>query len=367
VELNHMLRDLAEAPAPPTTVDITRARLAGRRTVRRRRFAAVGSAVTVVMAIALVLNLVLAAGPSAPPPPGGPTGPTPTAASLFPTAFDPMVRFAEAGGLPPYSLNVTTLTSRNWISIVATYQRTGSPTPAFVNLVAVPVGWGVDADTATSSPGSSCGCRSYAVPVAAMPLGDQAPPVNGHPAAWVSVNGGKGLGLRWEYVPGAYAIAFEQDYPTAGVRPMLQYVAESASFGVNQRVTLPFSTTAIPAGLTPRGTLVSQGANARWSAEVQYGATDQRPAGGAWPVDILAWEWSAHDSNIFGDPTTTVDGHPAVVSDVAGGGSSLILYNVDGVNLKLVTNSAATTQSLDGGLLGLYRSLRIQANPAAWT
>jgi len=43
------------------------------------------------------------------------------------------------------------------------------------------------------------------------------------------------------------------------------------------------------------------------------------------------------------------------------------LYNVDGVTVGLESHSAATTASLDCGLVGLYRSMRIHANPTDWT
>jgi len=48
------------------------------------------------------------------------------------------------------------------------------------------------------------------------------------------------------------------------------------------------------------------------------------------------------------------------------GGSGLQLFNVNGIYLELLTHSAATTTQLQGGLVGLFRSLDLNPDPATW-
>jgi hypothetical protein len=59
-----LLDELAESPAPPSTVDIAQATAAGRRTIRIRRMLTAGTA-----AIAGVLGVVVAGGTHAAPQP----------------------------------------------------------------------------------------------------------------------------------------------------------------------------------------------------------------------------------------------------------------------------------------------------------
>jgi hypothetical protein len=72
------------------------------------------------------------------------------------------------------------------------------------------------------------------------------------------------------------------------------------------------------------------------------------------------------DGAVIGDPTTTVDGYPARTSGLLDGGSGLQLYNVNGVYLEMSTHSAATTATLPGGLVGLFRGMEIYPNPDDW-
>src|SRR5262245_5185491 len=104
MELSTMLHDLAESPAPPTTVDIARATRAGRRTVRLRHGLAAGSAALAVAVLAGTIAVVGGGGGTAlPPPPAATATPEPTARPLpaaAPAAFDPMVQYADVRSVP---------------------------------------------------------------------------------------------------------------------------------------------------------------------------------------------------------------------------------------------------------------------------
>jgi hypothetical protein len=104
-----------------------------------------------------------------------------------------------------------------------------------------------------------------------------------------------------------------------------------------------------------------------WVAQVDYGV-DQKLPTGDWPLTILAIASTREtgDGAVLGDPTTSVDGHPARTTPMLDGGSGLQLFNVNGIYLELATHSAATTAQLQGGLVGLFRSLDLNPDPATW-
>src|SRR5258706_8129801 len=150
-----LLHDLAETPAPPSTVDIRRAAAAGRRTVRVRRFVTGGSAALAVAALVGVVGVVLSGGPEAAPGPA-PVGsasetPPPDRAipEQAPAAFDPMVQYAELVWVPNGSLGTRVTVARDWLSVSTEYP--GLPTgpgndaaPADVTLLVAAAGHGVD-------------------------------------------------------------------------------------------------------------------------------------------------------------------------------------------------------------------------------
>ncbi len=354
-----LLHDLAESSAPPTTVDIRRAAAAGRRTVRLRRVLTGGSAALAVAAVAGVIGVVISGGAGVAPGPA-PVGsvsetppPAPRMPEQAPTAFDPMVRYAELGWVPDGATDVGFTVTRDALSLDVVYPVDGKD-PGSVSVVIVTAGHGVD-------PARS---DNFAVPAESMPAGLEAEPVNGRPAQWSSELG-EALVLRWEYAPGTWAVVVVRN--VEDMKDVARKVATDVRFGVDLKVRLPFSTAALPASLPPTLVRVSQSADsAHWGATVEYG--QERTTHGDWPLTITAIKSDAEagDGAVIGDPNTTVDGHPARTITGLDGGSALQLFNVNGVYLEMLTHSQQATAQLSSGLVGLFRSMEIYRDPANW-
>jgi hypothetical protein len=354
-----LLRDLADSPAPPSTVDVRRAAATGRRRLRVRRMVASGSAILGVAAVVVGLTHVLgstapAAGPSLPLPGAEPsTGATSE-------EFDPLVQYAEFGWVPDGSTGTGISAGRDWLLVSAYYPglaTSGDDESALagVYLMLVTAGHGIDVTQYTD----------FAVDPAQAAAGVATDPVNGRPAEWVDVPGSAEV-LRWEYAPGAWAaVRVDRNLPGVDAREVARQVAESVRYGVDRPVKLPFATTGVPAQLPVAEVEVNQYADG-WSARVSYGA--QRTSYGDWPLDILtlASDRETGDDAVLGDPNTTVDGHPARTSELQDGGSGLQVFNVDGVYVEILTHSAETTGLLPDGLVGLFRATTFFADPADW-
>ncbi len=358
--VNTLLHDLAESPAPPSTVDISRAAANGRRTVRLHRVLTGGSAALAVAAVVGILSVVISGGAGvAPGPapvgsasesPAPPDRPMPEAA---PTAFDPMVRYAELGWVPEGATDIGFTAARDWLSLDVMYPVNGKD-PGYVSVVIVTAGHGVD----------PARYSDFAVPVASMPPGLETQPVNDRPA-WLSNELGEAHVLRWEYAPGAWAVVVVRN--VEDMKDVARQVATKVRFGVDTPVRLPWHTTALPASFPVRHVQVHQSTDgAHWSATVQYG--QERTTYGDWPLNITAMKSDAEtgDGAVIGDPNTTVDGHPARTANGLDGGTGLQLYNVNGVYLEMLTHSQQATAQLSSGLVGLFRSMEIYPDPANW-
>src|SRR6185369_10166685 len=148
--VHNLLTAVAGTPPPPTTVDIRRAAAQGRRRVRLRWIGASSSSAVVVAAGAVVASLVLGAGSSALRYQLGTTNQPNPAASLAmpataPTAFNPMVQYAEPGWMPDGAVGQGMSVGREHLVVSADYQ--GPPNkpgndhaPATVSLTVVTAG-----------------------------------------------------------------------------------------------------------------------------------------------------------------------------------------------------------------------------------
>ncbi len=78
-------------------------------------------------------------------------------------------------------------------------------------------------------------------------------------------------------------------------------------------------------------------------------------------LTILAFTSTAQtgDDSVIGNPSTTVDGHPARTSTGLDGGSGLQSFNVNGVYVELMTHSPAATSQLAADLVGLLGSMKV--------
>jgi hypothetical protein len=364
MDVTTLLQDLAESPAPPTTVDIARAAATGRRRVQLRRVAVSAALVTVVVLLGVGTYVGGTTALPAPPAPAAPTSapprPMPTAA---PAAFDPLVQYAAFGWVPPGAQITDTSTSHHWMSVALRYAgapapegstATSQPDPGSVTLVVTAAGYGLNLEN-TIDP---------AVLPDAMRGGAAAEPVNGRRAETLMAYGYRPA-LRWEYAPGAWAAVLVADLPGQDPLETAHRVAADVRFDDAVPVTLPFRAAAPSAPLYPSVVHVSR-AGEHWGVQVDYG--DGQVHAQDPPLTILAVASTREtgDGAVIGDPTTTVDGHPARTAPLLDGGSALQLFNVNGVYLELTTHSATTTAQLPGGLVGLFRSLDLTPDPARW-
>ena len=114
-----MLRDLADAPAPPSSVDVRRATVTGRRRIRARRIIGGGSAAASVTAVVAVVGLLATGTPTR----SVPSGRMPAVA---PSHFDPFVQYAAFGWLPEGALGMDLGVNRDWLRLGAYYDSLGS-------------------------------------------------------------------------------------------------------------------------------------------------------------------------------------------------------------------------------------------------
>ena len=369
MDVNTLLRDLADSPAPPTTVDISRAATAGRRRLQVRRLVAASSAALVTVAVLLGIGTYVG-GTTALPTPPVPAESSPSSSprpmpGAAPAVFDPMVQYAAFGWVPPGAPITETETARDWMRLGLQYGpgpapegSTASPAgdPGSVTLIVSTAGHGVDIGQV----------GAFAVATDAMPAGTPAETVNGRRAERVMAFGYQPA-LRWEYAPGAWAVVLVANQPSLDPMATARRVAADIHFGVDTAVALPFHPSAIPPSLRPVEVRVSRGDGAHWGVQVNYGA-DKKLLSGDWPLTILAVASTREtgDGAVIGDPTTTVDGYPARNTPMLDGGAGLQLYNVKGVYLELATHSAATTAQVPGGMVGLFRSIDLNPDPATW-
>jgi hypothetical protein len=273
------------------------------------------------------------------------------------------VQYAAFGWVPPGAQITDTSTSHHWMSVALRYAgapasegstATSQPDPGSVTLVVTAAGYGLDLEN-TIDP---------AVLPDAMRGGAAAEPVNGRRAETLMAYGYRPA-LRWEYAPGAWAAVLVTDLPGQDPLETARRVAADVRFDAAVPVTLPFRAAAAPAPLYPSVVHVSR-AGGHWGVQVVYGDGQVHAQDPPLTILAIASTRETGDGAVIGDPTTIVDGHPARTTTLLDGGSGLQLFNVNGVYLELTTHSAATTAQLQGGLVGLFRSLDLNPDPATW-
>jgi hypothetical protein len=354
--VHSLLSDIAESPAPPSTMDITRAVAAGRRRVLVRRLAGSGAAALAVAAVLGLTAALMPGGLAAPgPDPAASTtpAPNPTMPVAAPAAFDPRVQYAQPGWLPPGEIQTGVGVDSEWLSVEAEY----------------PSGFGLErVALAVSAAGHSATDRvpflTYQVPPQGMAPSGPAEPVNGRPAQWLA----QGSLLQWEYAPGAFAAVEVLADSAEHERQVAVQVAQQVQFGVNQPVLLPFPTTVIPAQLPLGETEVYQRANGWWSVQVGFGPKTVIPEDGE--ATHALWLQLVYDpanpvTTITG-PNVTVNGLPARVQDYGDGHSDLVATNADGVSIVVFSGDPSTTALLPGGVVGIGEDMEILLDPADW-
>jgi hypothetical protein len=183
-----------------------------------------------------------------------------------------------------------------------------------------------------------------------------ASPVNGRPARWGSKPGR--VVLQWEYLPDAWAqieIGGLPDPEATAYR-----VAESVRFGADVRLSMPMRVRNLPGGLRPVEAVRSVSAS-RWNAQISYARPgDRQVPAGRWPVTVAAQS----EGELVGNPTTTIDGHPAHVWHESGG-QNVLQVDLDGPYV-LVLYDNAVAGLFPAGLEGLYQQVDLYPDPADW-
>lgn len=260
--LAQRLDELAEAPAPPSRVDIDGARIAGRRRVRLRR-AGVSGVATLVLASGLALTVLPRHG-SADQPAGA-------------ASADPLVTHASFGWLPGEILGVGYQVGAHGDVAVAR-GATGLNTP-YIWLSLYPAGHTPTLDR---------------FPTGAAQLSAPAQQVNGRTAYWVTedsadpTNRGDAY-LRWQLADGRWAELHAYNMKRADLTMTLHHVASTVTTG-EIPVPLPIRISGLPHDLRlyevdlNRPALQGRGA---WTLQLIYQADgvfvdiDVAPAGTA--------------------------------------------------------------------------------------
>jgi hypothetical protein len=279
-DLAAQLERLTEA-APPSTIDIARARTVGRRRLRRRR--------VLVAAVITVVTLAAAATPvwvSAHVERGRPiatrstaTQPPATNPNPNPNA-DPLMAKARFGWLPASIVGVGYTVGDHGTNTVAVGPSVPGSTGTHIYLFVYPVG-------VTPSLTTPAGLPQVQVP---------APPVNGHPAYWITgnasdpTNGGSPV-LRWQTDSGQWVGIFAEVLAADDLLTTVHRIAAGVTVG-DTPVPLPLYVTGLPAGFQLSDAELSRPSDDKpWRLQLTYlvkgsfVTIDVSPSGGSRPAE----------------------------------------------------------------------------------
>jgi hypothetical protein len=353
IELRPALVELADSPAPPTTIDPARARVDGRRRIRRRRFTAAGSAAALLLGIALVPVVWPEREPRAPT-----TGPEPSAAASAASAAStppasapptigppppigtggraPLVAEAAFGWLPGAFIGVGYFARFDGSSVVAR----GAGIPARVAWLPpeVPMIWLHLYPNGETPPLALGGSPEFKVP---------APPVNGREAYWATsnradpLNAGGGIYFRWKVAANRWAQIQLSRLVDADLQGVVHRIAREVRVG-DYDVPLPFYVTGgLPAEFT------------------MYQITLDRPA-----IEKGPWNLAL----IYTGQGTTV-GIAVIPDPTAADGRQGNCVTANGVRLCIeLPNVTAPALEAIGGVAGLLDRITVLgADESTWT
>lgn len=366
-DVSAALAALLDEPAPANSVDLDRARTAGRAIRRRRRTATlVGSAAAATLTLAVVIgSLVLTTGITSPTAisPANPTeGGLASTSSLLPAAAgtDPLRESAAFGWLPPGAV----ISDRSW-------GQGGNEQMALIGTK--PSGAGID--LSVSSTGEP--------PLGNLPGGHPAtripaPDVNGDKAYWLQepragdATPDQDVILRWQYGPESWAnLEIFQLTSSQSFTSLVYQIADSVTFGHDEPISMPFRINQLPAGLTIDSGEVNTG-------EPMFGGTPAHPTD-TWEATVGGgsgqniWEIYAQPylpvtplPNTSSRDITklTVDGHHAELTPMG-----LTVFDVDGMTVMVrATGPYLADVNAAGGYEALFNQLTLfGADQAKWT
>ncbi|MDN3353159.1 hypothetical protein [Actinomadura sp. DC4] len=260
-QVRAILGELVQEPQAPSTVDVGRAVRDGRRRRRNRRMLECGA---VVAAVGLILGGVGLAGTRTPRP----------VTVVAPGRFDPMTRYADFGWLPSRLSERSAFTQPEHLILEASLpgvEPTVRPSPR-IAVVLYPAGKQPGANVVEDLPWPlEGGCRSDD--------GTAAPRIGGRPGRWVYPRAAGGaqcdptaVELRWQYAPGAWAVARTARLASGDGDPrsVLRRVAQALRVGANEPLRVPFRAGFIPPGLRPAASAESgDPGSPGWSATIE--------------------------------------------------------------------------------------------------
>ena len=376
----------ARVNLPPSTVDVARARKAGRRRLRFRRAGVPAASFGVVIAVgALFAGGVLPTGATSRPAaaaqahkdhagkPGHASGP------IAPASFDPLAIYATFGWLPPgfsvvtpptqqtatesfanvngpngqsialtvFAAHLCSFTGPIWSPPKGTFQFTNHQHKRYLHSKRYPRGLlcnsGPPPLPSTTSPGAE---HARQVPV--LPAGHLA---GGQPAYLMLDDYGHPTALAWQYARDGWAVA-----QYSGLRPaQLREVAARVRYRSNLRLPFPFKLTGIPASwkVTAAGSQVEGG---KLTGYALYLGPSQDPGG----ITVLIEQPYANGCVNIGGKTQNVsfDGAAGVLRSA---GREACFGNLHGMYAYVSSDQA-------GGALGLLRHVQVLGpDPANWT
>lgn len=186
--------------------------------------------------------------------------------------------------------------------------------------------------------------------------------INGHSAYWIfqpDASGQSSFELRWRYAPRSWA-----DLEGVGLHgsdsaltAMAYKIARSATLGGTRPIAMPLHVGGVPGGMTPKRTVLNNGAFDQVSAILDYIVKEPTSA---LTIGIVR----SSDSAGRPQPNTQLDGHPAYRTTGA-----LYVFGVNGFDVQIdASGSVLAELNKTGGLVALFHRITIYGgDPANWT
>lgn len=329
------------ATKQPPDVDIDSAIAAGRSRIRRNRLWTVAG--TVVGVAALIGGTVAVAGSMTPD--SSKSNPPASARQLAgsaPTAFDPMVRFADFGWVPDPLVERRIETSYENVHLsaaspVAATSPTGEPqiqTGPGIDVWLFPAGVDI---AAASEFGEIVGDSSDpSAPPARQGSREEAANVGDRPAYWWKLADTDPV-LRWEYADGAWAEMQVTGFSDAA--DVAYQAAASLKIGSDEKIRVPFIAEGLSSDFQPLEVSYVPASPGSSFGRINYGDTGAPfdPAQTDLTIEVVLSSARDGDGGKIPLANTELNGHPANVFH-APEYSAVTLFDVAGYRIFVRVN-----------------------------